>query len=52
MLALGVSIVAGVGAFFVQLEPELLQATWKAEPADIHSEYYGELLGPLLFGED
>ena len=43
-----VSTISGVGSFLVQLRPDLLRLTWKEEPADVHADYYRELLLPAL----
>ncbi len=38
----------GVMSFFIQRDPSLRSLTWKAEPADIHANFYTELLFPFL----
>ncbi|MEE9543185.1 MAG: hypothetical protein V3V95_05330 [Thermodesulfobacteriota bacterium] len=38
----------GILSFFIELDVELLMETWKLEPADIHSNFYTELLLPYL----
>lgn len=43
-----VSSFTGVMSFFIQIDPFLHSQTWKAEPADIHANFYTELLYPLL----
>ena len=48
VLILLVSCFTGLMSFFIQLDPELLAQTWKAEPADIHANFYTELLLPYL----
>jgi hypothetical protein len=47
-LLLAWSIVTGLAAFFIQVDPDLLRKTWKFEPADIHADFYGELMVPIL----
>ncbi|MEE9543362.1 MAG: hypothetical protein V3V95_06240, partial [Thermodesulfobacteriota bacterium] len=42
------SCFTGIFSFFIEHDVELLKLTWKAEPADIHSNYYTELLFPYL----
>ena len=42
------SVATGLGAFFIQLDPNLLEKTWKFEPADIHADFYRELMIPIL----
>ena len=47
-LLLGLSCFTGIIGFFMQLVPELSAYTWKAEPYDVHADFYGELLFPFL----
>lgn len=48
MVLLLFSSFTGIMSFFIQLDSTLLALTWKAEPADIHSNFYTELLYPLI----
>lgn len=48
IIILLVSSFTGLASFFIELDHELLMLTWKAEPADIHSNFYTELLLPYL----
>ena len=34
--------------FFIELDNRLLNLTWKAEPLDVHANFYTELMYPLL----
>ncbi len=42
------SCFTGLMSFFIELDVELLMLTWKAEPADVHSNFYTELLLPYI----
>jgi hypothetical protein len=42
------SMFTGISSFFIQIQPTFLRLTWKSEPADIHSNFYSELLYPVL----
>lgn len=42
------SCFTGIISFFIQLDDPLLLLTWKAEPADIHANFYTELLYPFI----
>ncbi len=39
-----ISSFTGIMSFFIQLDRPLLLLTWKAEPADIHANFFTELL--------
>lgn len=41
---LGVSVATGVASFFMQLDPLLLDLSWKGEPEDVHADFYAELV--------
>ena len=38
----------GIMSLFIQIDESSLPLTWKAEPADVHANFYTELLYPLL----
>jgi hypothetical protein len=38
----------GILSFFIQLDNKFLALTWKGEPADIHANFYSELLYPYI----
>jgi hypothetical protein len=42
------SMFTGIASFYIQLNEKLLAITWKAEPLDIHANFFTELLLPLL----
>jgi hypothetical protein len=42
------SVLTGLMAFVIQLDPAFLEITWKAEPADVHADFYRELMIPIL----
>ncbi|MDB4349916.1 hypothetical protein OAA99_03080 [Omnitrophica bacterium] len=48
VLLLAFSCFTGTASFFIQLDQQLLLLTWKAEPADIHANFYSELLYPFI----
>jgi hypothetical protein len=48
LILLVFSTSTGILSFFIQLDNKFLALTWKGEPADIHANFYTELLYPFI----
>jgi TctA family transporter len=48
LVILLVSSVTGFASFLIELDDQLLMRTWKEEPADVHANFYSELLYPWV----